>query len=176
ALEALHPSAERKALVLGGGAIGLAAALALKAMDVSDITIVEPNAERRQFLIEACGQNAVEAGTGMYPIIVDCVGYAATRAVSTELAEPGGVIAHVGLGDGEGGLDVRRMTLQEITFIGTYTYTAQDFRDTAQAIFDGRLGPLDWIDIRPLSNGSDAFKALRAGSVAAPKIVLDPWA
>jgi hypothetical protein len=24
------------------------------------------------------------------------------------------------------------MTLQEITFIGTYTYTAQDFRDTAR--------------------------------------------
>ena len=176
ALEALHTTAERKALVLGGGAIGLAAALALKAMDVNDITIVEPNAERRKFLIDVCGQNAVEKGTGMYPIIVDAVGFAATRAVSTELAEPGGVIAHVGLGDGEGGLDVRRMTLQEITFIGTYTYTMQDFRDTAEAIFDGRLGPLDWIDTRPLSDGSAAFKALRAGTVAAPKIVLDPWA
>ena len=35
------------------------------------------------------------------------------------------------------------MTLQEITFIGTYTYTAEDFRDTAEAIFDGRLGHLD---------------------------------
>ncbi|MEO9825151.1 MAG: alcohol dehydrogenase catalytic domain-containing protein [Paracoccaceae bacterium] len=176
ALEALHPTSERKALVLGGGAIGLAAALALKAMDVSDVTIVEPNADRRQFLIDTCGQNAIAAGVEMYPLIIDCVGYAATRAVSTELAEPGGVIAHVGLGDGEGGLDVRRMTLQEITFIGTYTYTMQDFRDTAQAIFDGRLGSLDWIDTRPLSEGSNAFKALRAGSVAAPKIVLDPWA
>ena len=175
ALEALHSTAERKALVLGGGAIGLAAALALKAMDVNDITIVEPNNERRQFLIDTCGQNAVEEGNGTYPIIVDAVGFASTRATASALAEPGGVIAHVGLGDSKDGLDVRRMTLQEITFIGTYTYTAQDFRDTAQAIFDGRLGPLDWIEVRALRDGSEAFKALRAGTVAAPKIILDPW-
>ncbi len=43
ALEALHPSMERRALVIGGGAIGLAAALALKAMGARDVTIAEPN-------------------------------------------------------------------------------------------------------------------------------------
>jgi threonine dehydrogenase-like Zn-dependent dehydrogenase len=68
------------------------------------------------------------------------------------------------------------MTLQEITFIGTYTYTAQDFRDTAQAIFDRKLGPLDWIEERRLSDGYAAFQDLRHGRVAAPKIVLSPWA
>jgi L-gulonate 5-dehydrogenase len=52
-----------------------------------------------------------------------------------------GVIVHIGLGEDEGGLDIRRMTLQEITFIGTYTYTAQDFRDTAHAMFDGAPRP-----------------------------------
>ena len=104
----------------------------------------------------------------------DAVGYAATRAVASELTAPGGVIVHIGLGEDTGGLDVRRMTLQEITFIGTYTYTAQDFRDTAQAMFDGRLGPLDWIEERPLSDGASAFADIRAGRVAAPKIVLKP--
>jgi len=67
------------------------------------------------------------------------------------------------------------MTLQEITFIGTYTYTAQDFRDTAEAIFAGQLGALDWFETRPLSQGAQAFQDLRAGSVAAPKIILTPW-
>ena len=66
------------------------------------------------------------------------------------------------------------MTLQEITFIGAYTYTPQDFRDTAQAIFEGRLGALDWPEIRPLSEGARAFEDLRAGRVAAPKIILKP--
>ena len=173
--EALDPNMERRSLIIGGGAIGLASALALKAMGVDDITVVEPNAARRAFLIERCGQNAVASADGMYPLVVDAVGYAATRAMASAAAAPGGVIAHVGLGDGEGGLDIRRMTLQEITFIGTYCYTAQDFRDTAQAIFDGRLGPLDWFEPRSLSDGFQAFKDLRAGAVASPKIMLDPW-
>lgn len=176
ALGGLHPGMEPRALVIGGGAIGLAAALALKAMDVQDVTIAEPNAARRAFLEDRCGQNAVEKADGMFPVVIDAVGYAATRATASALAAPGGVIAHVGLGEDTGGLDVRRMTLQEITLIGTYTYTAQDFRDTAQAIFDGLLGPLDWIQHRPLGEGAQAFADLRAGTVAAPKIVLDPWA
>lgn len=174
ALAALHPSMEKRALVIGGGAIGLAAALALNAMGVSDVTIAEPNEMRRAFLSETCGQTAVAAAKGAFPIVIDAVGFAATRATACELALPGGVIAHVGLGDDKPGLDVRRLTLQEISFIGTYTYTAQDFRDTAAAIFDGRLGALDWIEERPLSEGFAAFMDLRAGQVAAPKIVLIP--
>ncbi len=176
ALEALNPQMERRALVIGGGAIGLAAALAFRAMGVDDVTIQEPNAARRAFLTERCGQQTIDAFQGMVPLVVDAVGYAATRAAASAIAMPGGVIAHVGLGEDTGGLDIRRMTLQEITFIGTYTYTAQDFRDTAQAIFEGRLGPLDWPELRPLSDGAAAFHDLRSGLVAAPKIILDPWA
>jgi threonine dehydrogenase-like Zn-dependent dehydrogenase len=174
ALEALHPSMDRRALVIGGGAIGLAAALALKAMGVEDITITEPNTGRAAFLRDTCGQTVVTKADGSFPLIIDAVGYAVTRAAASALAAPGGVITHVGLGEDTGGLDIRRLTLQEITFIGTYTYTAQDFRDTAQAIFDGRLGPLDWCDQRPLADGFDAFKDLRAGRVAEPKIILIP--
>ena len=175
ALEALHPSAERRALVIGGGAIGLSAALALRAMGVLDVTIVEPNDVRRAFLNDTCGEPAVASGEEQYPVVVDAVGYVATRAAASALVEAGGVIAHVGLGEDRDGLDVRRMTLQEITFIGTYTYTAQDFRDTAKAIFDGRLGALNWFQTRPLSEGAQVFAELRAGTVAAPKIVLNPW-
>jgi len=175
ALEALHPAMERRALVIGGGAIGLAAALALQAMGVPEVVISEPNDIRRQFLNERCGVTAVPAAEGLFPVVIDAVGYAATRAAASEMAMPGGVIAHVGLGEDLGGLDIRRMTLQEITFIGTYTYTAQDFRDTAQAIFDGRLGALDWTEARSLEDGFAAFQDLRQGKVAAPKIVLDPW-
>ena len=174
ALASLSPEAERRALVLGGGAIGLAAALALQAAGVENVTIVEPNADRRRFLTESCGQNARETADGACPIIIDAVGYAATRATASALAEPGGVIVHVGLGEDTGGLDIRRMTLQEITFIGTYAYTAQDFRDTAAAMFEGRLGALDWVESRPLSDGAHAFEDILAGRVAAPKIILKP--
>ncbi|WP_223424606.1 zinc-dependent alcohol dehydrogenase [Tateyamaria pelophila] len=174
-LEALDPGADKRALIIGGGAIGLAAALAFKAQGLQEVTIVEPNAARRQFLQEACGQDTTATAQGQYGMVIDAVGYAATRATASAHTEPGGVIVHIGLGEDMGGLDIRRMTLQEITFIGTYTYTAQDFRDTAQAIFDSRLGPLDWIETRALADGAAAFSDLRAGTVASPKIVLHPW-
>jgi threonine dehydrogenase-like Zn-dependent dehydrogenase len=175
ALEALHPAMDRRALVIGGGAIGLAASLALKAMGLDDVTIVEPDPARCAFLCEQAGQTAVCATDESFPIVIDAVGFGVTRASASSLVQPGGVIAHVGLGDHKPGFDVRRATLQEITFFGTYTYTAVDFRDTAAALFDGRLGPLNWTQTRPLADGALAFADLRAGKVATPKIILDPW-
>jgi len=175
-LAALPPNMDRKALVIGGGAIGVAAALALAAMGVDDVLIVEPNDGRRAYLQNTGTFNVVGDTADSVPLVIDAVGYAATRATASELVQPGGVIAHAGLGEDTGGLDIRRMTLQEITFIGTYTYTAEDFRQTAQAIFDGRLGGLDWTEKRALSEGPAAFRDLRKGSVAAPKIILVPWA
>ncbi len=170
--------AEGRALVIGGGAIGVGAALSLAAQGVADVRIAEPNAGRQEYLRRTCGFEALDPGRlspeDQFPIVVDAVGFDATRALASAHAAPGGVILHIGLGSPEGGLDIRRMTLQEITFIGTYTYTAQDFRDTAQAMFDGRLGALDWIETRPLSEGARAFADIRAGRVAAPKIILKP--
>ncbi|MGB0505356.1 MAG: zinc-dependent alcohol dehydrogenase [Pikeienuella sp.] len=170
--------AEMRGLAIGGGAIGLGAALSMRVQGVQDITIVEPQADRRAFLIEHTGLNvvapdALPEGT-QFDLVVDGVGYAATRKTASAVARQGGVIVHIGLGEDLGGLDIRRMTLQEITFIGVYTYTAEDFRQTAQAIFDGRFGSLSWITTRPLSEGAEAFRDIRSGQVAAPKTVLIP--
>ncbi|MCF2870143.1 alcohol dehydrogenase catalytic domain-containing protein [Octadecabacter sp. G9-8] len=168
----------RTALVIGGGAIGLGAALSLVAQGVMNVKILEPNRLRAAYLRDACGQVVIAPDDlpdgGTFDIVIDGVGYEATRATASAQVKAGGVIGHIGLGDDMGGLDVRRMTLQEITFIGTYTYTAQDFRDTAAAMFDGRLGDLGWTEQRPLSAGAQAFADIRAGVVAAPKIVLMP--
>ena len=178
----MHPAgaAGARALVIGGGAIGLGAALSLRAQGINDVLMSEPNPLRRTYLTERCGEDVASPddlpSEAVFDIVVDGVGFAATRATASALVRPGGVIVHIGLGSGEGGLDIRRMTLQEIAFVGTYTYTAQDFRDTAQAMFDGKLGPLDWVEARPLSQGAAAFDDIRSGRVAAPKIILNPGA
>jgi len=142
------------------------------------VLIVEPNDLRRAYIATQCAQTVTTPQTippqTEFDLVVDGVGYEATRKLASEYARAGGVIAHIGLGSNAGGLDVRRMTLQEITFIGTYTYTAEDFRDTAEAIFDGRLGHLDWTEQRPLKYGQKAFCDIRSGVVATPKIILSP--
>lgn len=175
AVRALDVTMEKRALVIGGGAIGLATALALKAMGIDDLTISEFNPLRREFLLHHIDANVVEKAEGSFPIVIDAVGFASTRSAASQHVSPGGIIAHVGLGNNADGLNIRRITLQEITFIGTYTYTAQDFKDTAEALFTGRLGLLEWIEKRPLSEGERSFQDLLGNKVAAPKIVLEPW-
>jgi L-iditol 2-dehydrogenase len=167
-------------LVIGGGAIGLGSALSLTAKGAQNIKIAEPNPKRAAFLRAHTDYEIYDPFTtghgdlSQYDMVVDAVGFAASRKDACALAKPGGVIVHIGLGDSNDGLDIRRLTLQEIRFIGTYTYTAQDFADTAQAIFNGRFGALEWIETRALSDGADAFDRILNGSVAAPKVVLNP--
>jgi len=172
------PADSLRCLAIGGGAIGLGAALALAAQGARNVALVESNDIRRAHLLEKTDLNILSPADlepdTQFDLVIDGVGFAATRAVASAQVRPGGVIVHIGLGENTGGLDIRRMTLQEITFIGTYTYTAEDFRQTAQAIFDRRFGPLDWVETRPLQDGAQAFADIRSGNVAAPKIVLMP--
>jgi L-gulonate 5-dehydrogenase len=171
-----HPLPVARTLVIGGGPIGVGAALSLKAFAAGDVTIVEPNAVRRPALAQVGDFNVIATAdaAGTFDVVVDAYGGEASRTTASRAVRPGGVIVHIGLASAEGGLDVRRMTLQEITFIGTYCYTARDFADTLAAMLAGRLGSLDWYETRPLSDGPQAFADIRAGRNAAPKIVLRP--
>ncbi|MBX2856949.1 MAG: alcohol dehydrogenase catalytic domain-containing protein [Rhodobacteraceae bacterium] len=180
AAASIRPLDATRCLVYGGGAIGLGAALVLAAHDADEIWLAETHPGRRS-IVENSGEFRVfdprgDSGPapGSIDLIIDGVGLEVTRRLASSVVRPGGVIVHIGLGSSESGLDIRRMTLQEITFIGAYTYTPVDFRETAQAIFDGRLGKLDWPEIRPLCEGARAFEDLKQGCVAAPKIILKP--
>ena len=175
-----RPAAAARTLVLGGGAIGLGAALVLAMAGAASVIIAETNASRRRTAQAAGGFSCYAPGErgepepGSIDLVIDAVGAAATRAAASRLISPGGVIVHAGLLPGLDGLDVRRITLQEITFVGTYCYTHADFRETIEAMIAGRLGRLDWFEERPLSDGAAAFAAIDAGSVAAAKIILRP--
>jgi L-iditol 2-dehydrogenase len=176
----VRPLSASRCGVLGGGAIGLGCALVLAMHGAHDIQIGEPNEARRRtaaragpFHCYAPNERGEPAKLSM-DLIIDAVGSQSTRAAASRLVKPGGVIVHVGLLPGSEGLDIRKVTLQEIIFTGTYCYTPLEFRETFDAIASGRLGPLDWIDERPLADGPQAFRDIDAGAVAAAKIVLRP--
>ena len=167
-----------RAVVLGAGAIGLGAALVLAQLGARSIAIGETNSMRRDtgrragdFHVYAPGSSD-EPAPGEADLIIDAVGAAATRASACELVRPGGVIVHAGLLPGHEGLDIRRITLQEIIFTGTYCYTAADFSETVDALAAGRFGSLDWVEYRKLADGAKAFADIDAGHVRAAKIVL----
>ncbi|KMW60304.1 L-threonine 3-dehydrogenase [Candidatus Rhodobacter oscarellae] len=172
----IRPLEHSRCLVLGGGAIGLGSALCLQAFGAGEIVVAETNPLRRTYLAAHAPGAVVDAAdleTG-YDLVVDAVGYRGTREAASALVKPGGAICHIGLGDADAGLDIRRATLQEITFFGTYCYTKADFRETVDAMTSGRLGPLEWTSTRALSEGSEAFADLLAARVEAPKVILHP--
>jgi 2-desacetyl-2-hydroxyethyl bacteriochlorophyllide A dehydrogenase len=176
----LHqPLAASRVIVLGGGAIGLACAIVARHFGAEDVRVAETNPLRRRTL-EAEGLSVYtpdgtsEPAENSVDLVLDAVGAAATRAAACRMVRPGGVIVHVGLLPGQDGLDVRKLTLQEITLTGSYCYTPEDFLQTVQALSDGRLGGLGWIEQRALAEGSAAFADIDAGATAAAKIVLRP--
>ena len=68
----------------------------------------------------------------------------------------------------------RKLTLAEVSLLGTYTYSTADLRAAALALHDGAFGDLAWVEERPLSEGARAFDDLQHGRSAAAKILLRP--
>ena len=62
------------------------------------------------------------------------VGSKATRVQAFAAVKPGGVIMHIGLQDWASEIDMRKLTLAEITLLGTYTYSMADLRATVAAL------------------------------------------
>ncbi len=175
-----EPATGQCVLVLGGGAIGIGAALVARHLGATRILLAETHAGRRAMVAEEAGIEVFDPtapgagpGDGSADLIIDAVGAAATRAMASRAARPGGVIVHVGLLPGADGFDIRRITLQEITVTGSYCYTPDDFAASLDAIAEGSLGPLGWVATRPLADGAAAFADLDAGRVDAAKIVLE---
>lgn len=177
----LHrPLSECSALIIGGGAIGLLAALFLKQKGTARIALSETSVSRRSTVERvACCDVFDPLGQALpaessFDMVVDAVGSGASRRDASRYARPGGVITHIGLQDNEPGLDIRRLTLQEITLIGNYTYTHIDLQAALHAIANGGLGDLDWVEQRALSEGASAFRDIHDNQTQAPKIVLLP--
>ncbi len=175
-----RPLSECRVLILGGGSIGVFAALMLKHKGCQDTYLGDTNALRREtadnlnccHVYDPLGANLPDAAS--FDLVIDAVGSGNTRAASSQLVKAGGIISHVGLQDNEPGLDTRRITLEEIIFLGNYTYSVVDLRATIDLLYSGALGSLDWVETRNLSQGSDAFRDIHEGRSAAPKIVLIP--
>ena len=176
-----RPLPECEVLILGGGAIGLLAALLLRSYGCHHARLAEPNALRRDSAQRAAGyatydpmQSSGAPSDNSIGLVIDAVGARATRKAALAAIKPGGVIVHVGLADGASKIDMRKLTLAEITLIGVYTYTTADLRAAAIALHEGAFGDLAWVEERSLADGAKAFRDLDQGRAAAAKIVLRP--
>jgi 2-desacetyl-2-hydroxyethyl bacteriochlorophyllide A dehydrogenase len=174
-----RPIHEGRVLVIGGGAIGMLAALLLRHLGVRRVVLAELNPLRRDAVAkhaqcEAIDPRATPLADSSFDVVIDAVGAKATRVQAFAAIKPGGVVMHVGLQDWASEIDMRKLTLAEITLLGTYTYTTADLRATVDALAQGAFGDLSWVEERPLDAGQQAFLDLDQGRCASAKVLLRP--
>ena len=175
----VRPLQECRVLVLGGGAIGMLAALLLRHYGVAELRVAEVNPLRRASIEQhvrcsAFDPRSESAGENAFDYVIDAVGSATTRTSALAAVKPGGVVMHIGLQDWASEIDMRKLTLAEITLLGTYTYSQADLHATVAALARGAFGGLEWVQTRPLAEAPEAFADLHAGRTASAKVVLMP--
>jgi 2-desacetyl-2-hydroxyethyl bacteriochlorophyllide A dehydrogenase len=174
-----RPIPENRVLVIGGGAIGMLSALLLKNYGCRDLVVAETNPLRRQSIelhtkAETYDPRDTPVEENGFDYVIDAVGSKLTRMSALQAVKPGGVVMHIGLQDWASEIDMRKLTLAEITLMGTYTYSTADLRATVKLLNDGTFGDLSWVVTMPLAEGARAFSELHQGTQASAKVVLIP--
>ena len=174
------PMSESKILIQGAGAIGLLCGLVLnKEKKSTNIIMSDPNKKRLDECAKYLKANFVSPNDksikeNNFDLILESVGLEVTRHQAIKSIAPGGTILHIGLTQPSGTFDFKKLTIQEITLVGTYCYTNKDFQKTLKILTEKKLGDLGWIEYRDLKKGSEAFDEIHNGTCVAPKIILIP--
>jgi (R,R)-butanediol dehydrogenase / meso-butanediol dehydrogenase / diacetyl reductase len=175
-------------LVTGGGPIGQLVGLAAIAAGAGAVFLAEPNAQRRERahglgLTELLDPTLTDVpgelrsfSRGGVDVAIECAGNG--RAVSTCLASlrTGGVMMQTGLHTAPSNVDIRAVTLRDLTIRGANCFPVDSWPRVIELIASGRLPAERVVTAEvPLRAGvQDGFESLLAADSDHVKIVLDP--
>ncbi|MET1005054.1 MAG: alcohol dehydrogenase catalytic domain-containing protein [Propionibacteriaceae bacterium] len=178
--------AEDRVLVIGGGPIGQACLLAARRLGVHNLALSDVSPSRRELCARLGAQvidptagalaDAVAAALGgPATLVVDAVGVSRTVADALAASGLGARIVLVGMGAPQLDLAAYALITEERSLIGSFTYTAAEFADTAawvgtrpdgvESLIDGRVG---W------DGAPQSFDDLARGRSTASKILVFP--
>lgn len=175
-----------RVLVIGGGPIGQACVLAARRLGAEQVVVTEPHPGRRE-LAGSLGAAAVDPGTADTPaevhtalggaatLVLDAVGSTRSYADAVRCTSFGARIVLVGMNSPQIDLPAYSISTEERTLIGSFCYSAADFRGTAgwvgtaprilDRLVDGRVD---------LAHAADAFAELASGRSAKSKVLVFP--
>ncbi len=168
-----------QALVIGGGPIGLACALAAAFYSIPQVALLELNAERRaslQGLGIAQLASTVDELSDLRPsLVVDAVGNSASMATALRAVRPGGTVVLVGMAEPSLTIDAYQVSTGERTIIGSICYSRTQFQ-TACTWLSGNPGiaPRLVEQMVTMDEGPAAFAALGSGTMPSSKILILP--
>lgn len=163
--------------VIGGGPIGIGAALAARRRGAARVVVAEPLQHRRdvaeQLGLETLDPGSAEPPRSAFPVAIECVGYSETLAAALHAIPPRGRVVFVGLAEETIQLPATPLMVGERTISGSSAYAAEDFRETAAWIASGEddLAPL--IESRVDLDGlPDVFDGYARGTLESMKTLL----
>lgn len=175
--------ADSRALVVGGGPIGQSVILALTMEGVKTIFISEVD-EIRRALCERLGAmpidplvgsiaDALAAKGGLVDVSIDAVGISPTIRDALNATVFGGKVCLVGMGTPTVDLDAFRVSTEERSIVGSFTYSAQDFADAAAFVANGspQIGELISREVSA-EDADAAFGSLARGDGTAGKVLV----
>lgn len=163
-------------VVVGDGAVGLAAVQAARFLGADQVLVVGHHEDRlalaREFgaaeTVDASADlgDAVEAVIGMTggaSAVLECVGTQSSWATAVAVARDGGRIGHVGTPHPVERLDVTRLFDRNIVLAGGLAPARAYLPELMRAVVDGALDPRPLVDlVLPLDEIVDAYAALDA--------------
>jgi threonine dehydrogenase-like Zn-dependent dehydrogenase len=182
ALLRANPRPEDKLLIIGGGPIGQAVAIASRRLQLPDVLVSEPDAARRSML-EDLGFPTVSpddlngglerALDGRATVVVDAVGSKQTLATAMACSVNGARIVLVGMASPEVTVSAYDLSTGERTLIGSFCYSRRNFDSTATWVAENPEIVEMLCDVKvPLVNGADTLNQLVDGSLVANKVLL----
>ncbi|HEX4434370.1 MAG TPA: alcohol dehydrogenase catalytic domain-containing protein [Acidimicrobiales bacterium] len=186
ALQLADVRPEDRVLVTGAGPVGLLIVAVLRAQGVSDITVSEPSAVRRQQALDvgatrAVAPDALEEPPMVMPVAApfavafECSGHPTAAEAAFGQLDYAGTLVIVGTGFTPPRFNQNRMIIFELEVIGAYNYNDDGFAPAVNLLGSGTL-PLESLiepeDI-PLSQVMDAMERLARGEIPS-KVMVQP--
>ena len=163
-----------EAIVFGAGPIGLLVLLMLRLAGAGAVTVVEPNAARRE-KAQACGADRVIdpresapeadllAGQVRPRFAFDCVGSRTVVESAVRLLPPRGCLTIVGVAQHPIGFSPTEFLFREIEIRGSFIYN-EEFAQTISLMASGKLDISSLTSgVRPLAEAVAAIDEMRAG-------------
>lgn len=177
-----EPRPDDRVLIIGGGPIGQAAALAARRLGATSILISESSEPRRRIVgdlgfattsPETLSDDVVSLLGGNASLVIDAVGIEATVAAAIGASTTRARIVLVGMGTSRMELRPYGLTVGERSLVGSYCYSEQDFRDTAAWVSEGHP-ELDLLLGRAfgLHDGGEAFRLVAEGAEPSKTLIL----
>ena len=173
-------------LVTGAGPVGLLIVAALRAQGVSDVTVSEPSAVRRQRALDVGATRVVTPDTlqepamtmrvaDPYTVVFECSGHASAIETAFGQLDYAGTLVIVGTGFDPPRINQNRVIIFELEIVGAYNYNDDGFQPAVDLLASGAL-PVESLiepDDIPLSEVMETMERLSRGEIPG-KVMVRP--